>query len=350
MYRAFGNFGDLLNEHIWPRYLGKWLSHNDDAVLCGIGTLLGDEIAGDGPILVCGSGCGYQPIGAVKNDPRWKIFFVRGPYSARALGISSTLAITDPAILVDECFPSPSQRNGVVFVPHWETSVNPLWPLACEQAGITYVDPLGPLPLVIEKISSASLVVTEAMHGAIVADSFRVPWVAVSTSSRVNMFKWHDWAASLNMTPLIREIGPLGTSDWLRTLATPIDSVVTTSAGEVPEQPHAAIRGQVSALRQLIDSRVFSIETRRRIERTLYWRLGPAIDKVLPLMPGNRAIENAAKELMNLANQSGQLSEEKVATEMRVRVKQRLHDVELFLQAHVDGSVRAPGSLGSTHI
>jgi succinoglycan biosynthesis protein ExoV len=38
------------------------------------------------------------------------------------------------------------------------------------------------------------------MHGAILADAFRVPWIAVSSSRSINSFKWNDWARSLGVT------------------------------------------------------------------------------------------------------------------------------------------------------
>jgi succinoglycan biosynthesis protein ExoV len=37
------------------------------------------------------------------------------------------------------------------------------------------------------------------MHAAILADAFRVPWVAVTTSRVINSFKWEDWATSLQV-------------------------------------------------------------------------------------------------------------------------------------------------------
>jgi succinoglycan biosynthesis protein ExoV len=38
------------------------------------------------------------------------------------------------------------------------------------------------------------------MHAAILADAFRVPFVAVTTSRQINSFKWQDWASSLGLS------------------------------------------------------------------------------------------------------------------------------------------------------
>ena len=52
---------------------------------------------------------------------------------------------------------------------------------------------------VIRAIAQSRLVIAESMHAAILADAFRVPWIAVSTSHSINSFKWQDWAATVNV-------------------------------------------------------------------------------------------------------------------------------------------------------
>jgi succinoglycan biosynthesis protein ExoV len=37
------------------------------------------------------------------------------------------------------------------------------------------------------------------MHGAILADTLRVPWIPVITSPIINVFKWRDWTMSLGL-------------------------------------------------------------------------------------------------------------------------------------------------------
>jgi succinoglycan biosynthesis protein ExoV len=37
------------------------------------------------------------------------------------------------------------------------------------------------------------------MHGAILSDTLRVPWVPVVTSSKILDLKWHDWTRSLGL-------------------------------------------------------------------------------------------------------------------------------------------------------
>lgn len=56
-----------------------------------------------------------------------------------------------------------------------------------------------PVPKILNQITRAKLAVTEAMHGAILANALRVPWIPVTTSPIINVFKWRDWTMSLGL-------------------------------------------------------------------------------------------------------------------------------------------------------
>jgi hypothetical protein len=93
-----------------------------------------------------------------------------------------------------------ARSNGpVLFMPHFSTVNEPGWQRACTLAGVELVDPRGPCKAIIRKIASARLVIAEAMHGAIVADAFGVPWVPVASTRHFSTFKWVDWALSLEV-------------------------------------------------------------------------------------------------------------------------------------------------------
>lgn len=66
--------------------------------------------------------------------------------------------------------------------------------------GLNYIDPCGEAKAVIRQILQSEVIIAESMHGAIIADALRVPWVAVSTSVAINNFKWNDWASTLGVT------------------------------------------------------------------------------------------------------------------------------------------------------
>ena len=199
---AHGNFGDDLNLWLWDFLLPGFREVHPDVLLVGVGTVLNRALLPHGVRkLVIGSGFGYGSLPDFSDPFEWDIRCVRGPLTAGKLGIDDSLGIVDPAVMVADMpeFQNLPKTGGAIFVPHWESTVGGIWPVVCQAAGLGYVDPCGEAKAVIRAIAQAELVVAESMHAAILADAFRVPWVAVSTSRSINSFKWQDWAASLGV-------------------------------------------------------------------------------------------------------------------------------------------------------
>ena len=69
-------------------------------------------------------------------------------------------------------------------MPHIESLDEWDWPATCRKLASRTSSPTADSKETITRISSLDKLVTEAMHGAIVADSLRVPWVAVALSDR----------------------------------------------------------------------------------------------------------------------------------------------------------------------
>jgi succinoglycan biosynthesis protein ExoV len=206
---SHGNFGDDLNLWLWDFLLPGFRDVHAETLLVGVGTVLnGTLLPRDIRKLVIGSGFGYGSAPDLSDAREWDVRAVRGPLTAERLGLDPALGLIDPAVMVAEMpeFRGPPRDGGAIFVPHWESTVGGIWPLVCEAAGLGYVDPCGEAKAVIRSIARAELVVAESMHAAILADAFRVPWVAVTTSQGINSFKWRDWAASLDLSYEPRQI------------------------------------------------------------------------------------------------------------------------------------------------
>jgi len=201
---AVGNFGDDLNELIWPRVLPDDVRSAPDTVLVGIGSLLdearfrGVETVGK-RVFVMGSGAAYGRL--PEDSARWTYCAVRGPLTASVVGQPSA-AVTDSAALLanlPDLVPRSARADEILFMPHHRTLVNSNWQAAAERAGMTFVDPQWTPDRILACYGRAKLVVTEAMHGAIVADTLRIPWIPVMISPEVSIFKWRDWAGSLDL-------------------------------------------------------------------------------------------------------------------------------------------------------
>jgi succinoglycan biosynthesis protein ExoV len=218
--RHGSNFGDDLNRWLWPRLLPGLWREDDGTVFSGVGTIITRAMPNADRWIVFGSGAGYGPPPSGFGGPAWHIIAVRGPLSARVLGLAPHLAVTDGAILLatlPELQPAAEgQRKGIVFVPHFQALETGLWREAAERAGVEFLDPGADSVRVIERIRTARLVLADAMHAAIVADSMRVPWIPLTTSDRISTFKWLDWTCSMGVPYEPVALPPTGLLDKIR--------------------------------------------------------------------------------------------------------------------------------------
>lgn len=195
------NFGDALNLTMWPHLLPEgFLDDREDTLFLGVGSILWSWIPAEPRKIVVGSGYGgYSPPPDVK-DGSWSFAWVRGPRTARTLGIDPELAVADSAILVRETpLPDPATNVGVAFMPHFESLARGDWRAVCAAAGVTFIDPVAPVDEVLAAIRGAKMLITEAMHGAIVADALRTPWIGVLPFHHAHREKWYDWAEALDI-------------------------------------------------------------------------------------------------------------------------------------------------------
>jgi len=199
------NFGDELNHWLWQRALPDLLNADERTIFVGIGTLLNHALpqrtAQAKQVVIFSTGAGYEQ--RLRSIPdHWQIYAVRGPLSARLLGIPEDLAITDGGMLLHRWYqPVADKCFRVAFMPHIHhaTFATPVWQQICSQLGFAYIDPRGSVEAVLHTISQTEVLITEAMHGAIAADALRVPWIPIVTSPRVLSFKWQDWCASIDI-------------------------------------------------------------------------------------------------------------------------------------------------------
>jgi len=208
---ATGNFGDDLNLWLWPRLLGRDPTQigGDDNLFVGIGSLLNTNLDRvPGRKIVCGAGAGYGPPPRITEQ--WRIYWVRGPRTARLLKISPRCAILDPAVLVREYIRASPHRSLLSFMPHHRSAELFPWEYVCRAIGISYIDPRTDVSRTLEHIAQSRLIISEALHGCIVADALGIPWVAVCSRDRgKHNFKWCDWGDSLGFRVHRYPLAPL---------------------------------------------------------------------------------------------------------------------------------------------
>lgn len=196
------NFGDELNATMWRSLLPEgFLDQDDNVLFLGIGSIIQDIYPSAARKVVVGSGfAGAYSALPDLHDGTWDVRFVRGPETCKALGLSPKHAITDAAVLLRATpLPDPAPGIGVAFIPHYESVERGAWKRVCDLAGIHFIDPTAPTKSVLAQIRGAEIVIAEAMHGAIVSDALRTPWIGVKTMHHVHRGKWYDWAASLEI-------------------------------------------------------------------------------------------------------------------------------------------------------
>ena len=197
------NFGDALNPWLWKHLLPGILDDDPSSAFVGIGTLINDalprRISEAKLRVIFSSGAGYgTSIPAI--DKSYRIYCLRGPISAQTLGVNGDLAITDGALLlrkVIDCSPL-TKKYKFSYMPHYDFAGDG-WKKVCEQLGFGYISPAWEIEDILTLIRQTEVLICEAMHGAIVADALRVPWIPVKTHSSILPIKWQDWCASMKL-------------------------------------------------------------------------------------------------------------------------------------------------------
>jgi succinoglycan biosynthesis protein ExoV len=211
---AANNFGDELNTILWPALLPGFFDQDPTIRFLGIGSVLDQRHPAGAIKLVAGSGYGgYER--EPKLDPNWIIHWVRGPRSAAVLGVPPKLGLGDPAVLLPATLGlTAAGGQAIGFMPHFESAARGAWRQAAEQAGMQLIDPRDDPMTILQAIGRCKVLLSEALHGVIVADALRVPWIAIRPLARINRAKWGDWADTMELHPRFRDIPASTLSEW----------------------------------------------------------------------------------------------------------------------------------------
>ncbi|MEQ3660123.1 MAG: polysaccharide pyruvyl transferase family protein [Glaciecola sp.] len=194
-----GNIGDDLNEYIWPHYLPAPKKDSSHVVI-GIGSLLNVNIPPAESYTVISAGVGYGDLPQIDNN--WTFLAVRGEYSKSSLKLNKDVVLLDGAYLLKDCYeiPKVKEKKGIGYIPHVESLDYGDWERVCNLAGLVFIDPRLELNKFLPLLCSCEKVITEAMHGAIIADCYQIPWKPVKAYHHINTVKWDDWLSAFGET------------------------------------------------------------------------------------------------------------------------------------------------------
>lgn len=173
--------------------------YSDRPLLAGLGSMLANY--GDLDLHVWGSG--YEPgyvFRRYRENPgqreRWKIHALRGPHSAALLQSDANVVFGDPALLIPR-----------IYTPKAQSHEPSRYFLHCENSGR---DIALDMPITstaqeafhaIDLIVSSDFVFSEALHVAVIAQAFDIPWAWSFNRHTSGVFKWFDWFASIGIEP-----------------------------------------------------------------------------------------------------------------------------------------------------
>jgi succinoglycan biosynthesis protein ExoV len=280
----YPNFGDELNNWLWPQLLPNFLDNDQSVLFIGIGSIIGEQYASSSTKIIFGTGYvpNYFPQVPDVTGDDWDIFFVRGPRTAYALGLPNSYGIGDSAILLRALnVQSRREPKHIGFMPHWQSMRRGSWQRVCGLAGIRLIDPCAPVDHIISEILNCTSVITEAMHGAIVADALRVPWIPVLPIDHAHRDKWYDWAEALNIKLRQHRLWP-------------------SSPAEV--KLAATYRPLLSSIAEGLTSRPIARLTKSSITYTAAQRLS-ALATEYPCLSADSELEHALQRMLDKLNQ-----------------------------------------------
>ena len=210
------NFGDYITEMLLHRaLLGPRIRASRYRL---IGSIIDDEnvardladVTDGGPIAYWG--CGARDERPLRADLRRRCRFqsVRGPLTRDLLDLPTDTVLGDTGLLLPLVHPpvAPDRRHGqTVCIPHFYEPASDT-----ELLALTGVDrivrpgiapSLAGLEAIIDQITGADFVLAGAMHAAVVAHAYDIPFAFFDCGHLDIPFKWRDFSASIGIPTLL---------------------------------------------------------------------------------------------------------------------------------------------------
>lgn len=196
IYHEGKNFGDALNPIIFNKLLPNFFTDKGNYEFLGIGSILGlkKPQPETKKMIVFSSGFGnfdtstYGKIPEKNVLKKYDFRCVRGPLTAKVLSLPEKTAVCDGAILLPHVIPPihANKQYKYSYMPHHGSlTFYPEWKELLQSIDINLIDPRENVSFVLEEIQKSDILISEAMHGAIIADAYRIPWIPIKTNKTI---------------------------------------------------------------------------------------------------------------------------------------------------------------------
>ena len=189
------NFGDDLNPALFGLIAGRGVRlerHRDRPHFLGMGSILARATPSS---IVLGAGFLAPPA---RHDLPGQIVSVRGALSRNAFAQRNEILLGDPMVLLNLLVPFKRQTDGPLgFVPHVSEFERTR---RLRMNGLKVIDPALPPWRVIQEIAGCSRIMSQSLHGLIVADALEIPnlWIAPGPDMVGRNFKFEDYFSTLD--------------------------------------------------------------------------------------------------------------------------------------------------------
>ncbi|MFD3396211.1 polysaccharide pyruvyl transferase family protein [Alteromonas macleodii] len=214
-----GNVGDDLNALILRHYFDLKKCEDAPFTLVGIGTLINNRLPSSKAFNFFTTGYGYQKPPNF-SETSVSAIGLRGPMTLAKIRPfleedEQNIPLLDGAYLTPELIVNDEtpKAGRVGLIPHVDSMVVGRWQEIAKRGQFYLIDPRWEPRKFISALTSCSAVITEAMHGAILADAYRVPWAGFAAYSHINTEKWFDWAESLSIPLKVTSVSPVFKGD-----------------------------------------------------------------------------------------------------------------------------------------
>ncbi|MBK7297912.1 MAG: hypothetical protein IPI91_15350 [Flavobacteriales bacterium] len=188
-YHEGQNFGDALNPLIFKKLFPDFFDDDDASYSLALDPYWGSrrELSEQNVAFIFPVDCGSAP------DPKGDMVCVRGPLTAKALGLPASKAIADGAILIKPLFPLERTETVTPFayMPHIGSfKFFNDWKGLLVELGIALIDPRDEPMSILQQLQGTGVLLTEAMRDR--GGCYGVPDTGCCYDT-INAFKWQDF-------------------------------------------------------------------------------------------------------------------------------------------------------------